>query len=65
MTEFMGAVRNPDVLTECVSISREVMQSEFYKALVRCRKLMDYEAERLRDVLPSLSVGSTARGDAA
>jgi flagellar protein FlbT len=65
MTEFMGAVRNPDVLTECVSISREVMRSEFYKALVRCRKLMDYEAERLRDVLPSLSVGSTARGDAA
>ncbi|MFP4520394.1 MAG: flagellar biosynthesis repressor FlbT [Oceanicaulis sp.] len=47
MTEFMGALSNPDALAECVSVSREVMGGEFYKALLRCRKLIAYEAERL------------------
>lgn len=47
MTEFMSAISNPDVLAECVSISREVMSAEYYKALLRCRKLMSYEAERM------------------
>lgn len=47
MTEFMSAITNPDVLSECVSVSREVMGGEFYKALLRCRKLMTYEAARL------------------
>jgi flagellar biosynthesis repressor protein FlbT len=65
MTEFMGAVSNTDILAECVSISREVMQSEFYKALTRCRKLIDYESERLGHVVSSLSDGAEARGNAA
>jgi len=47
MTEFMGALSNPDALAECVSVSREVMSGEFYKALLRCRKLIAYETERL------------------
>ncbi len=47
MTEFMSVVRIPEILEECVAMSREVMSSEYYKALSRCRKLMDYEAERL------------------
>lgn len=47
MTEFMGAIQNPDVLAECVSVSREVMAGEYYKALLRCRKIMKYEQERL------------------
>lgn len=47
MNEFMGVVTNPDVLTVCVSISRDVMAGEHYKALMGCRKLMTYEAERL------------------
>ncbi|MEQ8403578.1 MAG: flagellar biosynthesis repressor FlbT [Oceanicaulis sp.] len=47
MTEFMGAISNPDALAECVAVSREVMGGEFYKALLRCRKLIAYEAERL------------------
>ncbi|TGY87248.1 flagellar biosynthesis repressor FlbT [Marinicauda algicola] len=47
MTEFMGAISNPDILAECVSISREVMSGEYYKALLRCRKLINYEAERM------------------
>lgn len=47
MTEFMGALSNPDALSDCVAVSREVMSGEFYKALLRCRKLIAYEAERL------------------
>lgn len=48
MTEFMSVVRSPAILEECVGTSREVMSGEYYKALSRCRKLMDYEAERLK-----------------
>ena len=47
MTEFMNAVGSSDVLSECVSVSREVMAGEFYKALLRCRKLIQYEAKLL------------------
>ena len=47
MTEFMGAIKNQDVLAECVSVSRDVMSAEYYKALLKCRKLIAYEAERL------------------
>jgi flagellar protein FlbT len=50
MTEFMGAIRNPEILAECVAVSREVMAGEYYKALTRCRTLMAYEGERLGDV---------------
>lgn len=47
MTEFMGAISNPEILAECISISRDVMSAEYYKALLRCRKLIAYEAERM------------------
>lgn len=47
MTEFMNAVQNPEALSACVSISREVMEGEYYKALLRCRKLIAYEADLL------------------
>lgn len=47
MNEFMGAIRNPDVMAECVAISRDVMSGEYYKALNKCRKLIAYEGERL------------------
>ncbi len=50
MTEFMSVISNTGVLAECVSVSRDVMAGDFYKALNRCRKLIDYEAERLADV---------------
>jgi flagellar protein FlbT len=43
LSEFSGVVRNPDILAECVSISREVMAGDYYKALLRCRKLIAYE----------------------
>ena len=50
MTEFMSAIRNPDVLTECVNVSKHVLGREFYKALMGCRKLINYEDARLSDV---------------
>jgi flagellar protein FlbT len=60
LQEFMGAIRNPDVLTDCVTISRHVLAREFYKALMLCRKLIAYEDERLKDVPASLSAGGRA-----
>lgn len=50
LSEFMSVIRNPDVLADCVSISKQTMEREFYKALMLCRKLIDYEDERLGNV---------------
>ncbi len=50
LSEFMGVIRNPDVLTDCVSVSKHVLGREYYKALMLCRKLMDYEDERIGHV---------------
>jgi flagellar protein FlbT len=47
MTEFMGAIRNAAALTLCVEISRDVMAGAYYKALMACKKLFDFERERL------------------
>jgi len=55
LSEFMGAIRNPDVLTECVNISRFVMTKDYYKALMLCRKLIEYEDERLGHVAAGVS----------
>jgi len=60
LSEFMGAVRNPDILTDCVNISRHVMIKEYYKALMLCRKLIEYEDERLGNVAPRVSAGGAA-----
>jgi flagellar protein FlbT len=43
MTEFMSAIQNPEMLAECVALSRDVMGGEYYKGLMRCRKLIAYE----------------------
>ena len=48
MNEFMGVVSAPDVLANCVSISRDVMAGEYYKALMQCKKLIAFEEERLK-----------------
>ena len=61
MTEFMGAIQNRAVLSTCVEISRDVVQGDYYKALISCRKLFDYEQERLNYDPESLSKRS-ARG---
>ncbi|MEL7029931.1 MAG: flagellar biosynthesis repressor FlbT [Pseudomonadota bacterium] len=47
MTEFMGAIKSADGLAVCVAISKEVMAADYYKALIKCRKLIEYERERL------------------
>lgn len=57
LTEFMGAIRNPEVLTDCVAISKHAMAREYYKALMLCRKLIEYEDERLGNVASSLPAG--------
>ena len=47
MTEFMDAIRERKALATCVEISRDVMSGAYYKALVKCRSLFDFEQERL------------------
>ena len=47
MTEFMGAIKNRDALATCVEISRDVMSGSYYRALMQCRKLFEFEQERL------------------
>jgi flagellar biosynthesis repressor protein FlbT len=61
MTEFMGAIQNRQILGACVDISRDVNQRNYYKALMACRKLFDYEQERLNYVPENVSRRS-ARG---
>lgn len=50
LNEFMGAIRSTDILKDCVSLSREVMSADYYKALTRCRKLLTYEQGLLGNV---------------
>jgi flagellar protein FlbT len=47
MTEFMGAIRNGGALAVCIEISRDVMNGAYYKALMACKKLFEFERERL------------------
>jgi flagellar protein FlbT len=47
MTEFMGAIENREALAACVEISRDVMSGSYYRALMQCRKLFEFERERL------------------
>jgi flagellar protein FlbT len=61
MSEFMGVISNPTILNECVNISRYCMGKEYYKALMLCRKLIEYEDERLGHVPSGVSTGRDAR----
>ena len=60
LSEFMGAVRNADILADCVNISRHVMTKDYYKALMLCRRLIEYEDERLGHVASSLPASRAA-----
>lgn len=60
LNEFMGAIRNPGVLADCVAASRHIMAREYYKALMLCRKLVEYEDERLGNGAAGLSAGGGA-----
>jgi flagellar biosynthesis repressor protein FlbT len=61
MTEFMDAIRDRKALSSCVEISRDVMSGAYYKALVKCRALFDFERDRLNYATEGLS-HSSARG---
>lgn len=50
MSEFMGVISNPLILAECVTVSKSLMAQEYYKALMSCRRLIEYEDERLGHV---------------
>ena len=60
LNEFTSVIANPDVLTECVNVSKHCMTREYYKALMVCRKIMEYEDERLGNVPSSVSSGRDA-----
>lgn len=60
LQEFMGAITNPTVLADCVNISKLVLQREYYKALTLCRKLIEYEDQRLGHVATGVSAGGQA-----
>lgn len=47
MTEFMDAIETPEALQKGHVISREVMGGQYYRALMNCKQLYDFEAERL------------------
>ena len=47
MSEFMGAVSNPAAISDCVDVSKDVMNGNYYRALMECKKLIAFEAERL------------------
>ena len=50
MTEFMGAISSAEGIDLCVKISKNVMNKEYYKAVIGCKKLIQFEAERLGHV---------------
>ena len=60
LTEFMGVIQNPPVLADCVNISKACMEREYYKALMLCRRLIEYEDERLGNVPSGVSTGGHA-----
>ena len=61
MTEFMQAISDRKALALCVEISKDVMNGAYYKALVQCRMLFDFEQERLTYVSKGVSK-SASRG---
>ena len=60
LTEFMGVIRNPAIQSVCVQASKHVLAREHYKALMLCRKLIEYEDERLGNVTSGLQAGGPA-----
>ncbi len=60
MTEFMGVIRNPEILADCVAVSKHVLAHDYYKALNMCRKLIEYEDTRLGNVASGVSAGGSA-----
>jgi len=51
LTEFIDAVTDADALATCARIAADVANNEHYKALQKCRSLMEFEDSRLAHVL--------------
>ena len=47
MDEFMAAIQNPEILSTCLTIDKDVVSREFYRALKACRDLIAYEEKVL------------------
>lgn len=47
MTEFMNVITSPDLIDLCVQVSKHVMDRNYYKGLLACKKIIAIEAERL------------------
>ncbi len=47
MTEFLSAIEDPEAKARCVQISADVMNQNYYRALMNCKKLFAFEEERL------------------
>ena len=50
MTELLSVIEDPAAKTICVAISKDVMDGEYYKALLKCKKMFEYESARLNYV---------------
>ncbi len=61
MTEFMDAIENPVALAQCVEISTDVMNQNYYRALMTCKKLLAFEEERLGNVPAGIPEGTEVR----
>lgn len=47
LQEFMGVIRDPDILEKCASILEDVNGGRYYRALLTARKMLSFERERL------------------
>ena len=65
MTEFMGALQNPEVKALCLTIGRDVMSGNYYRALMTCKKLFEYEKERLQYVPDGVYEGTADHSHAS
>lgn len=43
MTELLGALLNQQMRMQCVQVSMDMMNKEYYRALAGCRKIVEYE----------------------
>ena len=57
LSEFMSVIGSPDALADCVAIGNHVMAREYYKALMLCRRLIEFEDARLGNVASGLPAG--------
>ncbi len=47
LQEFMGVIRDPDILDKCASILDDVNGNRYYRALLTAKKMFAFERERL------------------